>query len=242
MLKVENLSHGYGATSILSNISLSLGANEILALIGPSGSGKSTLLRLLAGLETPSSGRRIEKSPSTTIGMVFQNPRLLPWRKTLQNVALPLEILGLSSPEAHTRAQSCLQSVGLAHATSLWPFELSGGMAMRAALARALVSNPQILLLDEPFAALDEPTRWSLQTDLRRLTQEKKISVIIVTHSLEEAVFLADRILILGQTPATVVDTVEIPLGSNRPTSLRFESEFVLQSRNLSQKLQRDPR
>jgi len=176
-------------------IDLNIAPGEIVALVGASGAGKSTALRLLAGLEPPSSGQAIVASGRT--GLVFQSPTLMPWADALTNVALPLNLAGLDRAQVRERAQTSLAAVGLGDRATAMPHELSGGMAMRVSLARALVTQPDLLLLDEPFAALDSITRRGLVEDLHRLWSERRFAVVFVTHDVEEAVYFADRVVIL---------------------------------------------
>jgi NitT/TauT family transport system ATP-binding protein len=176
-------------------------------LLGPSGCGKSTLLRLIAGLETADQGR-LAWSPAPPrpgeVGFVFQEPTLLPWASAAENVYLPLRLAGVKRPQAMGEVKAMLAALGLAGFEEARPRELSGGMRMRVSLARALVTRPRILLMDEPFAALDEFTRQRLQNDLRRLWREEGLSVVFVTHSLYEAAFLASRVVLLSPRPGRI--------------------------------------
>lgn len=197
---------------VIAPTTLTLHEGEFVALLGPSGCGKSTLLRLLSGLEIPGAGTLVrDKSAAPNslnpgaLGFVFQESHLLPWRNILENVSLPLELLGKNKEVRESQARICLDRVGLLEAQSLFPHQLSGGMKMRVALARALSTEPQILLLDEPLSALDELTRHRLQEDLRRISVEMKVTTVFVTHSVSEAVFLADRVLLFSARPAKIL-------------------------------------
>ena len=184
---------------MLHNLSLSLKVGELLALLGPSGCGKSTLLRILAGLDACDSGNIVWQG-SPQFGFVFQDAELLAWRSVLENVRLPLELQKNpgSTTETNAAAEAALQKVGLEESLRLFPHELSGGMKMRVSIARALVASPKVLFMDEPFAALDEMTRFKLQNQLRSLCESEGLSLIFVTHSSSEAVYLADRILLMS--------------------------------------------
>lgn len=189
----------YPGRSPLGPIDLSIAPGEIVALVGASGAGKSTILRLLAGLEPPSEGRVDRAAAPGRTGFVFQSPTLMPWADAGANVALPLELAGVAAPEARRRADEALAAVGLGDRLTARPRQLSGGMAMRASLARALVTEPDLLLLDEPFAALDSVTRRRLIEDLHRLwtARSPRPAIVFVTHDVEEAVYLAGRALVL---------------------------------------------
>ena len=214
-----------GEVVALSECSLEVPAGSFTVLIGPNGCGKSTLLRLIAGLLTPSAGSLlVGGAPPRTgdgrVGLAFQQPRLVPWRSTIDNVALPLEIAGLRAPERRARAADALERVGLASAASLRPRELSGGMAQRAALARALIGDPAVLLLDEPFSALDALTRETFDRELQALWQERRRTVILVTHSVSEAITLADRVAVMTPRPGRIARVVEVDLPRPRPVDL----------------------
>ncbi len=199
-LIVDQVSFGYGQRKIFDKLNLHLADHEVLAIVGVSGCGKSTLLRLAAKLLKPQSGSVLTGSK---LGYVFQSPELLPWRSALDNVALPLELAGESRNHARKTALAALNEIGLGDATSLKPHQLSGGMQMRTSLARALVIKPDLLLLDEPFAALDELTRRKLLGDLSNLLAKSNTPALIVSHSLSEAAYLADRILVLSADGST---------------------------------------
>lgn len=209
----------------LDGLSLDVPAGSFTVIIGPNGCGKSTLLRLVAGLLEPTSGEvTLEgegpRAGDGRVGLAFQQPRLVPWRSTLDNVALPLEINGVAVAERRARGVAALERVGLAGAAALRPRELSGGMAQRAALARALIGEPPVLLLDEPFSALDALTRETFDAELQRLWLERRRTVILVTHSVSEAVSLADRIVVMTPRPGRVARVVEVDLPRPRTAEL----------------------
>jgi NitT/TauT family transport system ATP-binding protein len=218
-----------GEVEALAGIDLAVAAGSFVALLGPSGCGKSTLLRLVAGLDRPERGavRRSDAAQGSDVAMVFQDAHLLPWRDVLANVALPLELLGRPRAEARRLAEAALARVGLADALRLHPAELSGGMRMRVSLARALVTEPRLLLLDEPFAALDELTRMALDDELRRLWREAGLTVLFVTHSIAEAAYLAERVVVLSRRPARVVLDHVVALPAERSAALRAEPTFA---------------
>ncbi len=212
-----------GRLLALDGIDLAIEAGQLVALIGPNGSGKSTLLRVIAGLLPPDRGSAtIDGDPITgpdpRIGLVFQEPRLLPWRTTAANVAYPLELAGVPHTERQERVDEALRTVGLEGSTGLLPRQLSGGMRQRAALARALTLEPRVLLLDEPFSALDELTRERLNLELLELAARGPTTMLLVTHSVQEAVFLADRVVVLSERPGRVV--ADIPVELPRPRSM----------------------
>jgi NitT/TauT family transport system ATP-binding protein len=193
----------------LKNVNLAIGQGEFLSLLGPSGCGKSTVLRLIAGLGELSQGSVIwaggdNRVAQNDIGFVFQEPTLMPWANVFKNVYLPLKLRGLSKNEARARVENAIEQVGLAGFSDAYPRELSGGMRMRVSIARALVAQPKILLMDEPFAALDEITRFRLNDDLLRLWADQKWTVVFVTHSVYESVYLSNRIVIMSARPGRV--------------------------------------
>ncbi len=221
VLKVENLRMAYsgqnGRLDVLRDVSFQVEEGEFVSIIGPSGCGKTTLLRLIAGLARPVAGRVLLNGeevtrPSRRIGILFQKPALLPWRTAEANVALPLEVDGSPSRDARQRARELLRWVGLAGFERAYPAHLSGGMAQRVALARALASNPSLLLLDEPFGSLDALTREQMGQELLRIWEARRPTVLMVTHSVSEAVLLSDRVLVLTPRPATVAAEIAIPL------------------------------
>jgi NitT/TauT family transport system ATP-binding protein len=214
---------GAGGLQALGGVDLEVEPGQIVALIGPNGSGKSTLLRLIAGLLAPSHGSvaidgQPVAGPSPRVGLVFQEPRLLPWRTTAENIAYPLELAGVPAADRQARVASLLTTVGLDGAAALIPSRLSGGMRQRAALARTLATEPAVLLLDEPFSALDELTRERLNLELLQIAAQTGATVLIVTHSVQEAIFLADRAVVLSARPGRVV--ADVPVDLPRPRSL----------------------
>jgi NitT/TauT family transport system ATP-binding protein len=212
---------------ILNNISLTIDEGDFIVILGRSGSGKSTLLRMMAELDRPTAGKlSFHNTRNYDRSFVFQESHLMPWRNVLENVELPLELMKMPPELRKKKALAALEMVQLPHASSLLPSELSGGMKMRVSLARALASEPGLLLLDEPFAALDEQTRFQLAEDLRELWLRKKMTTVFVTHSVQEACFLANRILILSQSPSTVQHDICINLPEKRTHSLRTENAF----------------
>jgi NitT/TauT family transport system ATP-binding protein len=235
ILKAHDLSmvfpNGNGGLHALDRISFSAERNSFVCVVGPSGCGKSTLLRLLGGLLTPTQGVvRFEgeqiSGPRRRIGFLFQNANLMPWRTAVDNVALPLEILGLNSGRKEQQANELLELVGLKGFEGLLPRDLSGGMAQRVAIARALIHDPDLLLLDEPFGSLDALTRERMAFELLRIWRAQTVSVVMVTHSIQEAVLLADRVLVLSPRPGTVRLDLEIPLERPRRLEMAHTPEF----------------
>jgi NitT/TauT family transport system ATP-binding protein len=224
-LKVEDLCVDYpmGRTvhSVLGHISFSARAGEIICIVGPSGVGKSTLLRCLAGLQTPSTGAveilPVDSAGVGSAGVVFQDyaQSLLPWASVLQNVGLPLRGK-VSRLERDARARSAIEEVGLARFESHRPWELSGGMQQRVAIARALVFEPTILLMDEPFASVDAQTRADLEDLTLGVRNDTHKTVVVITHDIDEAVYLADTVFVLRGEPASIVETIDVPLGRER--------------------------
>jgi len=228
-----------GRGTALGPFDLSLAPGEILALVGPSGCGKSTALRLLAGLEPPTRGRVRRAAKRGETAVVFQSPTLAPWLSAAANVALPLELAGVASREARERAREALGKVGLGKATEARPAQLSGGMAMRASLARALVTAPKLLLLDEPFAALDEITRRVLADDLLALWRETKPAIIFVTHNVEEAVYMASRVMVMSAGPGRGAGETVIDAPVPRPAGFRTTALFRDAAETISERLSR---
>lgn len=233
----EAVSRSFSGTGlVLDQISFQVAPGEFVALLGPSGSGKSSLLRLTAGLDRPDHGRLAIEAASGTLarGFVFQEATLMPWRTVLRNTTLPLELAGWARADAEKRAMEELRRVQLVDFAARYPHELSGGMKMRASLARALTTRPKLLLLDEPFAALDEPTRHGLQCHLREIWRALGMTVLFVTHSVSEAVFLADRILVLSHRPARLLRDQNVALPGNRDNELRVSHEYIDQVRRIT--------
>jgi NitT/TauT family transport system ATP-binding protein len=223
-----------GSGVILYEINLSVKKGEFVVLLGSSGSGKSTLLRMIAGLDSPTSGEiAVQRRTSFDKGFVFQEAHLMPWKTISENISLPLQLIGDAPDELERKVNSAMARVGLSHAGDLYPHELSGGMKMRASLARALVAKPELLLLDEPFAALDEQTRFQLAEDLRNLWRETGMTVIFVTHSLHEACFLAERIVAISGRPATLRADIPIELPVERTNAIRTEQRFSEQLKKI---------
>ncbi len=231
-----------GSGLVIDGMDLEIGPGSFVALLGPSGCGKSTLLRMVAGLDRPDSGSVRLESPEgearPSIAYVFQDAHLLPWRSVLDNAALPLQLLGVGKAERQEKARAALSKVGLGEAFARYPAELSGGMKMRVSLARALITRPSILLLDEPFAALDELTRQRLDDELRALWVELGMTVLFVTHSNAEAAYLAQRCIVFSQRPARIVLDIPIDLPEERDSSLRVEGRFAKVLRPLHEALE----
>jgi NitT/TauT family transport system ATP-binding protein len=235
-----------GAFQALGGVTFSVFPQEFVCVLGPSGSGKSTLLRILAGLLTPASGS-VEFSISSAmgqtvtrprIGVVFQQANLMPWRTVLQNIMLPMEIEGTSREEARHKAQEMIELVRLEGFESAWPRDLSGGMAQRVAIARALVHDPDILLLDEPFASLDALTRERMWSELSRIWQARQKTVIMVTHSIGEALFLSDRVLVLTARPGKVKLDLPVDLPRPRQEEMRYTPHFSSLTRRLKRAIE----
>jgi len=236
-----------GAIPALEHIDLEVAAGDFLAVLGPSGCGKSTLLRIVAGLDRPSAGTvalggDAAGTDRAAIAYVFQDAHLLPWRDVLRNVALPLELAGVARGERYRSAERAIEQVGLGDARARYPAELSGGMRMRVSLARALVTRPRLLLLDEPFAALDEITRQELDEQLRALWRETGATVVFVTHSIAEASFLAKRAVVLSKRPGRIVLDQAVALPQQRTAALRSDARFAAQCGVLFEALRKGSR
>ena len=232
-----------GGVVAVAGVDLTIEKGSFTAFLGPSGCGKSTLLRMIAGLDVPTSGaitvggeRAADRR--VPIAFVFQDAHLLPWRTVLDNAALPLELAGISKAERRAAARDVLADVGLADSAARIPAELSGGMRMRVSLARALITRPRLLLLDEPFAALDELTRNRLDDRLRALWRERGTTVIFVTHSITEAAYLAERAVVFSRRPARVVVDHTLDLPADRAGPLRGEATFAREVRRLQEALE----
>ncbi|QDT64356.1 ABC transporter ATP-binding protein [Calycomorphotria hydatis] len=215
--------------TVIDTIDFSIARGEFLSIVGPSGCGKSTLLRMIANLDTPTAGaiQVHHQKVSASASFVFQEANLLPWRSSLKNVALPLELTQVNRAERQDRAIRALKAVNFTEGDlSKRPIELSGGMKMRVSLARALVTNPELLLLDEPFAALDDFLRRRLNADLQQRWLEQKWTGVFVTHNITEAVFLSSRILVLQASPGRIVEDIEVPLSFPRKWDQQFDEGF----------------
>jgi len=227
---------GSGGLHALSDVSFHIQAREFAAVLGPSGSGKSTLLRILAGLIPPTRGTfTFSTDHKPKIGMVFQQANLMAWRTVIQNMMLPLELQGMVSTEARARAQDLIELIGLQGFEDNWPRDLSGGMAQRVAIARALIHDPDLLLLDEPFGSLDALTRERMWTELSRIWQARQKTVIMVTHSIEEALFLADRVLVMTQRPGSIKLDLRVDLPRPRKDEMRYTTHFGKLARKLKE-------
>ncbi|TMH72172.1 MAG: ABC transporter ATP-binding protein [Betaproteobacteria bacterium] len=222
----------YGEHLAISDASFDVMPGELVSLVGPSGCGKSTLLKVLAGLHPHDGGEvRIGSpshpfDPSKDVGMVFQAPLLLKWRRILENVLLPAEILGLPMAQSKSRARDLLALVGLAGNEDKYPYELSGGMQQRAAIARALIHDPKLVLMDEPFGALDALTREKMNLELLRIWKEAGKTIVFVTHGISEAVFLGTRVVVLTAGPARMADNFEVDLPHPRTLDMKTHEKF----------------
>ena len=236
LVQAESVQVTYsGALRAIENLSLTIEPGQFVALVGPSGCGKSTLLRVVAGLIAPTAGSltvaglapRAARRQSTRISFVFQDATLLPWRSVKGNAALPLELEHVPAAARHDRAQQAIGLVGLGEFASRYPGQLSGGMRMRVSLARALVTEPELLLLDEPFGALDDITRHKLNEDLLALWQSQRFTALFVTHNIAEAVFLSQRVLVMAGRPSRIVADIPIELPLPRTSVLRAQGDFA---------------
>jgi NitT/TauT family transport system ATP-binding protein len=244
VVSVDHVGVGYrsskGTFHALSDVSLDVARGEFISLIGPSGCGKTTLLRLIADLAQPTSGAlRVnggtpnQARTDRSYGYVFQSPALYPWRSALSNVMLPLEIIGLSAAERRERATAALASVSLTEAAGRYPWQLSGGMQQRVSIARALSLQPKLRLMDEPFGALDEITRDKLNLHLTDLWRDKSLTVIFVTHSIPEAVFLSTRVVAMSANPGRISRVIECRFPQRRTLDLRNTRQFLDISRDV---------
>ncbi|MEH2512898.1 NitT/TauT family transport system ATP-binding protein [Nitrobacteraceae bacterium AZCC 1564] len=216
----------------LSDTSLAIQPKQFVCIVGPSGCGKSTLLRMIAGLETASSGKILIDgvpvlSPRRDIGLVFQSPVMLPWRTILKNVLVPAEVMKSDPAASLQRAHDLLKLVGLEGFGDRYPDELSGGMRQRAAIARALMHDPEILLMDEPFGALDALTREVMNLELLRIWQSSMKTVVLVTHSIEEALLLSDKVAVFAPRPGFVRDLLDVPIARPRSAATRSDPTFI---------------
>ena len=225
-----------GGLHTLQDVTFSVQPQEFLAVLGPSGSGKTTLLRVLAGLLTPTTGGVEVHGPGgkqPRVGLVFQQANLMPWRTVMQNITLPLELEGTPLEQAQQRAEELIDLVGLQGFENAWPRDLSGGMAQRVALARSFIQQPDLLLLDEPFGSLDALTRERMGTELLNLWQARRTTVILVTHSIAEALMLSDRVLVISQRPGTVILEMPVELPRPRDEEMRYTPSFGVMANQL---------
>ncbi len=217
--RLNGVDHHFGETAVLSDVNLELGTGEIVAIVGPSGCGKTTLLRIAAGLLSPTRGE--VSRPEHRIGFVFQEPALLPWRRVEANAQL------LAISDDGPFVEQLLSVSGLADHRHKWPHELSGGMKMRLSLVRSLAARPQLLLMDEPFGALDQITRNRLHDEFASLHASQKFSALLVTHAIDEAVYLADRVLVMSGAPGRIMQEFVIDFARPRAAGLRYSPEFA---------------
>jgi NitT/TauT family transport system ATP-binding protein len=226
-------------TLALKDVALDVFEHQFLSLLGPSGCGKSTFLRLVAGLSEPSSGTIAWQPGAAGLSFVFQEPTLMPWATALANVVLPLKLAGVAREERTGRATAALAQVGLAGFEKSYPRELSGGMKMRVSIARALVTRPKVLLMDEPFAALDEITRFKLNNDLLELWQRESFTVVFVTHSVFESAFLSSRIAVMAARPGRVIEDIAVNAPYPRDAAYRTSPVYNEHCRRTSAALER---
>lgn len=234
MVKIENASKRFGDTTVLDRINFYANKGAFISLVGPSGCGKSTLLKLIAGLHPASEGSVIidgmePRNAREEMSFIFQEANLLPWRRVLANVELPLQLRGETKERRKKTAQKILELVGLSHALHQFPWQLSGGMKMRVSIARALTLSPRLLLLDEPFGALDEMTRDNLNEDLLRIQARDGWTAFFVTHSAAEAVFLSDKVVVLSAKPGRIAEVIDIDLPEQRDAALREDPDYLKQ-------------
>lgn len=230
-VSVDNITKFFGEIQVLSDVSFVAREGQFVTIVGPSGCGKTTLLRIIDGLENPDYGQvrigeRIVSGPAKECAFVFQADSLMPWRTVYDNAKLGMELRGLDIQENKDRLMQLLHLVGLAGFENHYPRQLSGGMRQRVNLARALAVDPDVLLMDEPFAALDAQTREIMQTELLRIWSTQRKTVVFITHQLDEAVYLADRVLVMGRKPGVIADDIDIPFDRPRELSLKRTEDF----------------
>jgi NitT/TauT family transport system ATP-binding protein len=234
-ISIRNLKKTYvtktGAVPALQEVTFDVYRGEFITLVGPSGCGKTTLLKIISGLLTKTDGDLVfstegDFDPRREVGMVFQKPVLLKWRSIVDNILLPVEILRMNRPAFYPKAIDLLGLVGLKGFEKSYPNELSGGMQQRASISRALIHDPQLLLMDEPFGALDALTREKMNLEILRIWQETQKTILFVTHGIQEAVFLADRVIVLSARPARMVAAIEVKLPRPRTMEMKAEKEF----------------
>jgi NitT/TauT family transport system ATP-binding protein len=229
-LSVQNLavifSDASGVVHALQNVSFSLPENSFVSLIGPSGSGKSTLLRVLSGLVQPTKGEVHFNMSQPKVGLVFQKANLMPWRRVIENISLPLELRDMPKPVINARAQELIKLVGLEGFEQAYPRDLSGGMAQRVSIARSLMHDPDLLLLDEPFGSLDALTRERMGDELLHIWGARRKTVLMVTHSISEAIYLSDHVLVLSPRPGQIDLELAVDLPRPRKPEMRYLAEF----------------
>jgi NitT/TauT family transport system ATP-binding protein len=244
VMSVEEVSREFDAggqrTLALSRITFEVRKREFISVIGPSGCGKSTLIRILAGLDYPTGGAvrldgKFVLGPGAERGMVFQGYTLFPWLSVKSNVMFGLKMKGIASATAERMARQWLEVVGLTDAADKYPAQLSGGMKQRVAIARALANEPRILLMDEPFGALDAQTRCSMQAHLLRIWEAVDVTVLFITHDLEEAVYLSDRIVVLGANPGRIVEIIDVPVPRPRSPAQFLSGHFLAAKQRLEE-------
>jgi NitT/TauT family transport system ATP-binding protein len=245
-LSVSNVSKSFGSVQVLVEQSMEVDEGEFVALLGPSGCGKSTLLQIINGLVPADTGKivldgqDITGKTGTGRGMVFQGADLFPWRTAIENVAFGLEVMGVPKAERLERARKYIQMVGLKGFEDSWPHQLSGGMQQRVGIARAFCIQPSLLLMDEPFGALDVQTRDILQDELVRIWEAERKMVLFVTHGIEEALYLADRILVFSKRPAHVLREIRVPFERPRREDMKLTPQFLELRREISDLLRHD--
>jgi len=243
-LSVKNLevifSDASGVVHALRDLTFSLPPNGFVSLIGPSGSGKSTLLRVLAGLVSPTGGSVQFNKEAARVGLVFQKANLMPWRRVIDNVSLPLELKDIPNETVKARAMDLIELVGLKGFEQAYPRDLSGGMAQRVAIARSLMHDPDILLLDEPFGSLDALTRERMGEELLHIWQVRRKTVLMVTHSISEAIYLSDRVLVLSPRPGQIDHKMEVDLPRPRTPEMRYSRAFSTLAQALRDSLRED--
>lgn len=242
IIRVENLSavfpNGNGGLKALEKLTFEVFSREFVCVLGPSGGGKSTLLRILSGLIPASYGQvyyqgNPVRAPQSGIGIVFQKANLMPWRNVLDNIMLPLELSGMAKAESRKKGQEMIELVGLQGFESSYPGELSGGMEQRVAIARALIHDPELLLLDEPFGALDALTREKMGYELMKIWQARQKTVIMVTHSISEAIYLSDRIMVLSKRPGRIRLDIDVKLPRPRDEWSRYDQRYMEVARSV---------
>ncbi|MDM8165670.1 ABC transporter ATP-binding protein [Roseovarius sp.] len=243
VIEIRNLQKVFAArdgnpVQALSSVSLDIAKGEFLTIVGPSGCGKSTLLRLVAGLADPSEGELLLNGspitgPQRDMGIVFQSPVLFPWRSVMDNVLLPADVLKLDRRDARNRAEELLEIVGLSDFAKKYPNELSGGMQQRVAIARALVHRPSVVLMDEPFGALDAMTRDTMNLEIMRIWREAGTTILFVTHSIPEAVFLGERVVVMTARPGKIAEVVDVDLPANRGIDIVNTDHFGTYARRI---------